>query len=525
MKNFVRTHGFLMLLVACTSSLSGVLAVHLETGERRMFPSESEVPEGWAACDADGTCPPPGECDELDASGCPMRDDCVVVVDPSGGADPAFVGCVPPGECVPESCGEVPPTLPIVCADGSAGGYTGRCLPARGGGCEWEFTDCDPSTCTDVSCGPPPEEMPGIGCADGSTPTYVCEHDPAGLCGWQLECGGAGECTPEECGPAPDCPALICADGSTGGCTDRCYRDASGRCGWERRECPPPICDPAIGCGPLPDELPICPDGTVAVPSCEVSADGTCGWQIRCGGEACTTEECGPLPAIERICEDGSPSTAVCDRSPATAMCGWHLECPGDPCSAVDCGPIPEVEFICPDGTSPIPICDTSSASGMCGWHHECPGGGGDGSRGCADGSGPACGPRLECCEGIPYPPDGICHASCPAISDRDQKTAFETVDPQSVLDRVVSMPISQWTYRIEPGSRHIGPMAQDFHQRFGLGADDRHIHPVDGVGVSLAAIQALNARLETLARQNETLRGENDALRTRLDRLERRSR
>jgi hypothetical protein len=221
------------------------------------------------------------------------------------------------------------------------------------------------------------------------------------------------------------------------------------------------------------------------------------------------------------MCPDGSSAETICEPGPDGA-CGWQFRCGGDPCTAAECGPVPEVEFICPDGTSPTPVCDATS--GRCGWHHECPGGGtgGDGSRGCADGTGPMCDRGLECCSGIPYPSDGICHASCPAISDRDQKTAFQTVDPESVLDRVMSMPITEWSYRIEPGARHIGPMAQDFHQRFGTGADDRHIHPVDGVGVSLAAIQALNTRLETLAAQNEALNEQNAELRSRLERLER---
>lgn len=39
---------------------------------------------------------------------------------------------------------------------------------------------------------------------------------------------------------------------------------------------------------------------------------------------------------------------------------------------------------------------------------------------------------------------------------------------------------------------RHMGPMAQDFREAFGLGEDEKHISTVDAQGVALAAIQAL---------------------------------
>jgi molecular chaperone GrpE (heat shock protein) len=39
--------------------------------------------------------------------------------------------------------------------------------------------------------------------------------------------------------------------------------------------------------------------------------------------------------------------------------------------------------------------------------------------------------------------------------------------------------------------------MGQDFHAAFGLGTDDKHIATVDADGVALAAIQALNQKVE----------------------------
>jgi hypothetical protein len=81
--------------------------------------------------------------------------------------------------------------------------------------------------------------------------------------------------------------------------------------------------------------------------------------------------------------------------------------------------------------------------------------------------------------------------------SDRDLKTDFAEVDADAVLAAVRDLPITTWTYKDEPGVRHIGPMAQDFAAAFGVGGDDRRINRVDASGVALAAIQALAARLE----------------------------
>ena len=107
--------------------------------------------------------------------------------------------------------------------------------------------------------------------------------------------------------------------------------------------------------------------------------------------------------------------------------------------------------------------------------------------------------------------------------SDRALKEGFETVDPRAILDRVVALPIERWSYKGDP-ARHLGPMAQDFHAAFGLGADDRHIFALDAGGVALAAIQGLHglvraqgARLEALEREVAALRSDATALRVEL--------
>jgi hypothetical protein len=91
--------------------------------------------------------------------------------------------------------------------------------------------------------------------------------------------------------------------------------------------------------------------------------------------------------------------------------------------------------------------------------------------------------------------------------SDRAIKSNFGSVDPADMLERVRDLPISTWNYTSDDSSiRHIGPMAQDFTATFGVGADDRHIHPIDGQGVALAAIQGLLTQIEEMRQENAQL-------------------
>lgn len=113
---------------------------------------------------------------------------------------------------------------------------------------------------------------------------------------------------------------------------------------------------------------------------------------------------------------------------------------------------------------------------------------------------------------------------AAPSItSDRTLKEGFVPIDPRTLLAGVVTLPIERWSYKGET-ARHLGPMAQDFAAAFGLGADDRHIFPLDAGGVALAAIQGLHGlvqaqrvRLEALERELTALRGETAALRVEL--------
>ena len=62
------------------------------------------------------------------------------------------------------------------------------------------------------------------------------------------------------------------------------------------------------------------------------------------------------------------------------------------------------------------------------------------------------------------------------SFSDRNAKEHFCPVDPQAALAGVMALPISRWSYKTEPGVRHLGPIAQDFHAAFGVGENDTTI-------------------------------------------------
>jgi hypothetical protein len=133
----------------------------------------------------------------------------------------------------------------------------------------------------------------------------------------------------------------------------------------------------------------------------------------------------------------------------------------------------------------------------------------------CCRKEGDPCADNRDCCADLCCPlPSGLCTSACE--SDRNVKANFCSVAGADMLERVRALPISTWNYTADdPAIRHIGPMAQDFAALFGVGADDRHIHPIDGQGVALAAIQGL-------AFQLQNLRAENSRLAARVTALER---
>ncbi len=83
----------------------------------------------------------------------------------------------------------------------------------------------------------------------------------------------------------------------------------------------------------------------------------------------------------------------------------------------------------------------------------------------------------------------------------------FADLDKVGVLERVVHLPVTEWSYKGHNGERHIGPVAEDFYQTFGLGSDDKYIGGSDASGVALAAIQGLYELVQELQAEVKELR------------------
>lgn len=97
--------------------------------------------------------------------------------------------------------------------------------------------------------------------------------------------------------------------------------------------------------------------------------------------------------------------------------------------------------------------------------------------------------------------------------SSREIKDNIAPAHAGSILSKVASLPLYTWSYKSTSGT-HVGPMAEEFHDRFALGSDNKHIAPSDMAAVALGAVQALNA----LVAEKEA---EIQALKERLGRLE----
>jgi hypothetical protein len=89
------------------------------------------------------------------------------------------------------------------------------------------------------------------------------------------------------------------------------------------------------------------------------------------------------------------------------------------------------------------------------------------------------------------------------------------------VLAKVAELPVSRWRYKDDSEVEHIGPMAQDFHAAFGVGASPKKIATMDTSGVALAAIQGLNELMKEKEARIKQLEQVNAALAKRLESLE----
>jgi hypothetical protein len=83
-------------------------------------------------------------------------------------------------------------------------------------------------------------------------------------------------------------------------------------------------------------------------------------------------------------------------------------------------------------------------------------------------------------------------------LSSRSAKTDIDPVSGPAVLEEVEQLEVNTWRYDGQDESiQHMGPMAEDFYEAFGLGSSEETINTVDADGVALAAIKALSQKLD----------------------------
>jgi hypothetical protein len=112
---------------------------------------------------------------------------------------------------------------------------------------------------------------------------------------------------------------------------------------------------------------------------------------------------------------------------------------------------------------------------------------------------------------GVRVAPGGVSWLS---ISDRRLKENLVPVDGQRALEALGAMPVESWSLIAQPdGVRHVGPVAQTFNASFGYlfgeVESETHINQGDAIGVTMAALQGLYQRLQTVEAENASLRAE----------------
>lgn len=102
---------------------------------------------------------------------------------------------------------------------------------------------------------------------------------------------------------------------------------------------------------------------------------------------------------------------------------------------------------------------------------------------------------------------DVLVHGTISQLSSRKAKEHFSPVDGRLVLAKLDRLPISSWNYRgAQAEDRHLGPVAEDFHAAFGLGASDHYVAPTDVAGVALASVKALQDEVRERDRRIDAL-------------------
>lgn len=92
----------------------------------------------------------------------------------------------------------------------------------------------------------------------------------------------------------------------------------------------------------------------------------------------------------------------------------------------------------------------------------------------------------------------GSIAAGAAAASASRFKEGIEPVSDDAILTAIRNLPVYEWSYKGDR-TRHVGPMAEDFHAAFGVGSGPDAIHYIDAIGALMASTKALASKVEAL--------------------------
>ncbi|UCC80270.1 MAG: tail fiber domain-containing protein, partial [Candidatus Zixiibacteriota bacterium] len=107
--------------------------------------------------------------------------------------------------------------------------------------------------------------------------------------------------------------------------------------------------------------------------------------------------------------------------------------------------------------------------------------------------------------------------SSWSSITILDGIRNLRPVDGADILNKIEQLPINRYSFKSEDENvEHIGPMADDFHNLFGVGVDNQHIDMLDPSGIALAGIKELIKENKQLKNIVKELRDEIEKLKTK---------
>ena len=89
-------------------------------------------------------------------------------------------------------------------------------------------------------------------------------------------------------------------------------------------------------------------------------------------------------------------------------------------------------------------------------------------------------------------------------LSSKKAKVKTGETSAEKIVEKVRTMPVDRWRYKKEASpdqAEHVGPYAEDFAKRFGVG-DGKTISIIDAVGVAIAAVKGAAQKIERIEGQ-----------------------